>query len=336
MCLNPKWIYKKGFYKEDNYRGKKGEFYELGTYSKCGCCEQCINEKSNNWAIRNHYESMGTKRKAFITLTYENNPYILVRKDFQDFMKRLRINLDRSTGEKIRFFEAGEYGTLRGRPHGHIIIYGWDDPSMKYKGINESGNLYYTSELIQDTWGLGRTSIQEFVDEEIPYTALYTTPKETFSKAYKLTRPKIHQIEGLLKNNRMPRNQRLNLYEELDKAYREMENEKKEYYLVKEFNSWSIALGWEEFKKQYDKAEKKCFEEYFGDKIFVTPTPWVKKLANMGDKYAAEEMFKREKMIKQAATEEEERINNLNKVNMRKKEAIIKWGDEKTKITINL
>lgn len=336
MCLNPKWIYKRGFYKETNYRGKKGQFYELGTYSKCGVCEQCINSKANDWAIRNHYEAQGTKRKAFITLTYENNPYILVRKDFQDFMKRLRINLDRSSGEKIRFFEAGEYGTLRGRPHGHIIIYGWDDPSMKYKGINERGNLYYTSEIIQDTWGMGRTSIQEFADNEIPYTALYTTPKEQFSKAYKLTRPKIHQIEGLLKNNKMGITQRNNLYKELDEAYKEMEKEKKEYYLVKEFNAWSIALGWEEFKKQYDKSEKKCFEEYFNDKVFITPTPWVKKLANMGDKYAIQEMFKRETMIKQAKNETQERINNEIKVNQRKKEQIIKWGDEKTKITMDL
>ena len=106
MCLNPKLIYKKGHYKEDNYRGKKGELYELGTYSKCGCCEQCINDKMNNWVVRNYWESKRHVRKSFITVTYEENPYILVKKDFQDFLKRLRIHLDRSTGEKVRFFEA--------------------------------------------------------------------------------------------------------------------------------------------------------------------------------------------------------------------------------------
>ncbi len=334
MCLNPKWIYKKGFYKEDNYRGKMGQFYELGTYSKCGCCEQCINEKSNNWAIRNHYEAKAHERKCFITLTYEHNPYILVRKDFQDFMKRLRINLDRSTGEKIRMFEAGEYGTLHGRPHGHIILYGWDDKDMKYLGINKRGNLIYKSELIQDTWDLGRTTIQEFVDEEIPYTALYATPKEKFARAYKLTMPKIKYIEQAVKSNNMPKAQRENLYQELERCRKEMENEKKKFYAVKEFNGWSQGLGWEEFKKQYDKLPKKVFEEYIGGNVFTTPTPWVKRLANAGDKAAAEEMFRRERLIQTSINEADERNKNLLEVGKRKKREIIEWNDEKTKVEL--
>ena len=330
MCLNPKWIYKKGNYKEDNYRGKKGDFYELGTYSKCGVCQQCLNEKSNNWAIRNHYEAQAHERKCFITLTYENNPYILVRKDLQDFMKRLRINLDRSTGEKIRMFEAGEYGSLYGRPHGHIIIYGWDDEKMTYKGINKRGNLLYQSELIQDTWRLGRTSIQKFVDEEIPYTALYATPKEQFSKAYKLSMPRIKFIEEQARSNHMKAAQRENLYKELDEARKKMEAEKKQYYAVKEFNGWSQALGWEEYKRQYDKMPVKVFEEYIGGKVFTTPSPWVKRLANAGDKAAAEEMFKREAMIQTSVNEAAEAAKNWARISRRKKDEIIAWDDEKT------
>ena len=334
MCLNPKWIYKKGNYKEDNYRGKKGDFYELGTYSKCGCCGQCVNEKSNNWAIRNHYEAQAHERKCFITLTYENNPYILVKKDFQDFMKRFRINLDRSTGEKIRIFEAGEYGTLKGRPHAHIIVYGWDDEKMKYIGVNKRGNLLYKSDLVHESWGLGRTTIQKFVDEEIPYTALYTTPKERFSREYKLTLPKIHQIEQAVKSNNMPKAQKDNLYMELEEARKKMEHEKKQFYAVKEFNAWSQALGWEQFKKHYDELPKKVFEEYIGDKVFTTPTPWVKRLANMGDKAAAEEMFRRERMIETSINEAAERNKNLLEIGKRKKTEILQWNDEKTKLEL--
>lgn len=333
MCLNPKWIYKKGNYKEDNYRGKKGQFYELGTYSKCGCCEECVNEKSNNWAIRNHWESQGHDRKCFVTLTYRDNPYILVRKDFQDFMKRLRINLDRTTGEKIRMFYAGEYGSLYGRPHAHILIYGWDDKDMKYIGMNKRKNLLYQSELIQETWGLGRTTIQEFVDEEIPYTALYATPKESFARAYKLTRPKVKALKEMAMSNYINQAQRRNLFEELDNAIEIMEKEKKQYYAIKEFNSWSQALGWEQFKKHYDELPKKVFEEYIGDKTFVTPTPWVKKLANQyGDKAAAEEMFKREMLIGENKTQAEEEAYHQLKVGARKKQEILQWNDEKTKV----
>ena len=336
MCLNPKWIYKKGFYQEDNYRGKKGQFYELGTYSKCGCCEQCMNEKSNNWAIRNHYESKGHERKCFITLTYEHSPYILVRKDMQDFMKRLRINLDRSTGEKVRFFGAGEYGTLKGRPHFHILIYGWNDENGKYIGMSKKGNLLYQSELIQESWGLGRTTYQKFVDEEIAYTALYATPKEQFSRAYKLNLPQIRELKTKLESHTLPMAQRNNLYQELDEARKILETEKKKFYMVKEFNAWSQGLGWEEYKKEYDKNPKKCFEEYIGENTFTTPSPWVKRLANAGDKEAAKEMFRREEMIQQSISEAAERNKNILELGKRKKTNIIEWDDEKTKISENL
>lgn len=116
MCLEPKWIYKRGKYKKSNYRGQEGESYELGTYSKCGHCEICTAEKSNNWVIRNKYESMNAKNtaKCFVTLTYKENPCILIKKDLQLFFKRLRRNLEYNGFKgKIRYFAAGEYGTLK-------------------------------------------------------------------------------------------------------------------------------------------------------------------------------------------------------------------------------
>ena len=36
-----------------------------------------------------------------------------------------------------------------------------------------------------------------------------------------------------------------------------MEKEKKKFYAVKEFNTWSQKLGWEEFKKEYDKKDRR-------------------------------------------------------------------------------
>lgn len=333
MCLNPKFIYKKGNYKEDNYRGKKYEFYEIGTYSKCGSCEICINEKMNNWVIRNHYESKAHKRIAFITLTYENSSYILVKKDFQNWLKRFRTYLDRTTGEKIRFFEADEYGELNGRPHSHFLIYGWNDNNPKFLGINKKGNLIFQSKIIQDTWGLGRTSYQEFEAHEIPYLALYETPQDTFKRAYKLTAEKVKKLEEMAKNNlRMKKEQRDNLYNELAAARNELEESKTGYKLIKERNSWSQALGWEEFFKEYQKQPLKCWTVHIEDKEFYVPSPWVKKLANMGDKDATAEMFRREKLIQQSATENEERIKNIMRVQDRRKKEIIDWKTQKTEI----
>lgn len=333
MCLSPKWVYKRGNYKSDNYRGMAGEFYELGTYSKCGSCEICMNEKMNNWVIRNYYEQKAHKNISWITLTYEESPYIIVQKDFQDWLKRFRIYLDRTSGEKIRYFSAYEYGTLRGRPHGHFIIYGWTDKNAKYLSINKKGQIMYQSKIIQETWGLGRTSIQQFNEHQIPYAALYETSQEQFKRAYKLNHEKVSKLENMARNNlRMKKEQRDNLYATLQKARKELEESKKKYTMVREKNSWSIALGWEEFFKEYARERTHTFKAYIEDKEFVIPTPWVKKLANMGDIEAANEMFRREKLIQQSANETIEKTKNILKVQAMRKKEVIDWKSQKTEL----
>lgn len=335
MCLNPKWIYKKGNYKENNYRGMAGEFYELGTYSKCGHCEICIAEKANNWVIRNKYEAESAKNgaKCFITLTYKENPYILIKKDLQNFFKRLRAYLKYNGFQgKIRYYGAGEYGSLNNRPHFHAIIYGWQDTKADYLTINKKMNIVYQSEIIEKCWGLGRTSYQKFDEHEAPYIALYETARESWKKGYKVTREKLKTLEEIYRRQNISKGRRIMLGFELLKLREELENSKAKYMKVKEFNTWSLGLGWEEFERQYEKAEEYTFEEYIEDKAFVTPTPWIKKLANSGDIKAAEEMKRREELIKQSANELEEKLKNQLKVAKRKKEDLKKWGEEKTVI----
>jgi hypothetical protein len=335
MCLNPKWIYKKGNYKEDNYRGNKGDFYELGTYSKCGSCEVCLAEKCNNWVVRNTFESRDTTfnngRMCFITLTYKENPYIIVKKDFSDFMKRFRTQLDRTTGEKIRFMGCHEYGTHNQRPHHHAIIYGWNDSNADFLTINKKKKLVLQSKLIENCWGLGRTSYQEFNAKEIPYIAIYTTPQEEFKKGYKMTREKLKKLQNLALNPRMNENQRKNLQEELKAINAEFEDEKVKYKLLKESNSWSIGIGWNQFEREYMKSKDYVWEEYIDDSnaSFVTPSPWVKKLANMGDIRAMEEMYRREELIKQSATEEEEQMKNIIRVLQNRRKEILEWQDKR-------
>lgn len=318
MCLSPKIVRKRGKYVSDNYRGMKGEEYELSTYAKCGSCPICINEKMNNWVIRCFYEAKRHEKIAFITLTYKDNSYILVRKDLQDFMKRFRINLVRSGyNEKIRFFACGEYGS-RGRPHFHLLLFGWSDPNAKYLDVNKKGNIIFQSKIIEDSWGLGRTSYQEFNEHEIPYIAIYETPQETFKRAYKLSREKAKKLYKAAFDIRNE-GQRKNLMAALVEAQNEMDAEKTKYKAIKEFNAWSIALGWEAFYDNYAKSRVYTWTEYIEDKEFVTPSPWVKRLANMGDIAAANEMRKREEQIEQSATVKDEYIKNWLKMEKRRK-----------------
>lgn len=332
MCLNPKWIYKSGNYKKSNYRGKEGEFYEIGTFSKCGCCEQCNAEKANNWVVRNYYEAKNHKNITFVTLTYAESPIILVKKDLQDFIKRLRDRLDKLNREKIRYFAAGEYGEINNRPHFHIIFYGLKADKI-YLGINKKKNILYTDELIKKAWGKGRISVQEFDLHEIPYISLYETPKEQFKKAYKMTMEKAKKLKELSKTLiRFDKKARRNLIEELNEIIKQLKKTKEEYYAVKEFNTWSIGLGWEKFYDEYAKSNEYTFTEYIEDKEFVTPTPWVKKLANMGDIQAAREMFEREKIIKKSQNEEEERTKNLLTLQKKRKKELMEWNDKKDKL----
>lgn len=340
MCLNPRWIYKKGKYKENNYHGMAGEPYEIGTYSKCGSCSVCINEKCNNWVVRNHFESRSHERACFITLTYAENPYIIIKKDFVDFMKRLRITLDRTTGEKIRYMASHEYGARNGRPHHHAIIYGWDDNETSFLTINKKKKLVLKSELIEKCWGLGRTSYQEFNTnntKEISYITLYNTPQEAFKKGYKMSREKLKQLLEISRTSaRFDDKQRKNLQDELLSIQAEMDEKKLKYKLLRESNSWSIGLGWEEFEKEYYQSKNYVFEHYIDEYAFVTPSPWVKKLANMGDIAAAEEMRRREEELEQSATEHDEIIKNTQRVMDKRKKEIEKWQNEQKTVVESL
>ncbi len=60
----------------------------------CKQCTGCRQEYARQWAMRNIHEASLWLNNIFITLTYDNEHIpehnTLVKKDFQDFMKRLR------------------------------------------------------------------------------------------------------------------------------------------------------------------------------------------------------------------------------------------------------
>ena len=133
----------------------------------CGRCEGCMITRSRDWAVRCvHEASLYQDNNSFITLTYNDKSlppqnrncdkhYIndegetiyacpvygrnlkpcikgsLCKKDFQDFMKRLRkechgvIPVYDESQDKvtypIRYYHCGEYGAKLGRPHHHQI-----------------------------------------------------------------------------------------------------------------------------------------------------------------------------------------------------------------------
>lgn len=145
----------------------------------CGGCIGCRLQKSRDWAVRMMHEASLHEDNCFVTLTYneENLPPggSLRKKDYQDFMKRLRRRFD---DRRIRFFHCGEYGERLGRPHYHACLFGFDFPDRKpFKGEGE-GRLD-TSAILDSVWGNGFCTVGSVTFDSAAYVARYVMKKVT-------------------------------------------------------------------------------------------------------------------------------------------------------------
>lgn len=164
----------------------------------CGKCLGCRLDYSRRWADRMMLELETEKKGVFVTLTYQDDKLpiafdddtgeaigaTLYKKDFQDFMKRLRREFDGKDGHpgpvRIRYFLAGEYGPSTCRPHGHAIIYGLsleDFPDLEFRGKNELGQNFFSSEKFRNIWSNGFVSLSEVSWDTCAYVARYVVKK---------------------------------------------------------------------------------------------------------------------------------------------------------------
>jgi len=152
-------------------------YADLPVTVPCGNCLGCRLERSRQWAVRLMHEAQMHELSIFVTLTYDDQHLpkggSLVKKHYQDFMKRLR----RSTGFPVRFFHCGEYGETTKRPHYHAILYGIDFADKKIHSTNGQGQTLYTSEKLQATWGHGHCLIGAVTQDSCAYVARYILKK---------------------------------------------------------------------------------------------------------------------------------------------------------------
>lgn len=125
----------------------------------CGKCPKCVKSKIHNWQFRLDQERKRSSSALFVTLTYEdvnltyaNDSPTLVKKDFQDFMKRLR----KLSINKLKYYAVGEYGSKTYRPHYHAIIFNLENP-----------------DYIQKAWGLGFTYSPPLTAGGVSYVLKY-------------------------------------------------------------------------------------------------------------------------------------------------------------------
>lgn len=168
----------------------------------CGKCVGCRMDYSRQWALRCMLELQYHDSAYFVTLTYDDlhvpqslygdlatgeaHPSLTLRKkDFQNFMKRLRFA---HPDDNIRFFAAGEYGSKTWRPHYHAIIFGLHLDDLIPYSRSAQGYTYYNSESLQKAWSiydkytgtytpLGFAVVGEVTYETAAYTARYVMKK---------------------------------------------------------------------------------------------------------------------------------------------------------------
>lgn len=143
--------------------------YMMGTLEcPCGGCLSCRINRRRVWAHRILLESYKHGDNSFVTLTYDDDhvPSELVKADYQNFLKKLRKSI---YPRKIRYFIAGEYGELSGRPHFHAAVFGLDR-------FTAGGELGQTG-VVQSSWGKGFTFVGDLTWNSAQYIAGYLTKK---------------------------------------------------------------------------------------------------------------------------------------------------------------
>lgn len=135
----------------------------------CRKCWQCKERRINDWVGRNIAESKTAIACNFVTLTYgrdlrlgtvdHERAAVLTYSDVQKFFKSVR-----KAGYKLRYFCVGEYGTLKGRSHWHVLIY-WTTKNIPK----------FTLDVREDSpfWKHGFVQWEKLTPQSIRYACKY-------------------------------------------------------------------------------------------------------------------------------------------------------------------
>lgn len=164
------------------FEAARSNFPSLPFYLPCGRCIGCRLERARVWAVRCVHESKLYDDNCFITLTYRDEDLPLYGslnvKHFQDFMKRLRVNIARRGDmRKLRIFYCGEYGEQFGRPHYHAVIFNYDFQDKELSKYSPSGEKIYTSSFLSECWKAGDCTVGNVTFQSAGYVGRYCVKK---------------------------------------------------------------------------------------------------------------------------------------------------------------
>lgn len=165
MCTNPMLMYMNRHTNKPQIKYDPRECDLSRTFwVSCGKCEECKRARRSNYTVRARaeYQKYGSQRCFLLNLTVNDECLDKVFPDgsldhyeFQCFMKRLRKKLQREYGAnapKIKYICGAEYGEQNGRPHFHILIYGWKPEDLKKWTNTKKGYKQYRSKFVEECW----------------------------------------------------------------------------------------------------------------------------------------------------------------------------------------
>lgn len=224
----------------------------------CGKCNFCLESRRADWTIRLRNQQKESASAHFITLTYAEEVIPLTplglptlqKSDLQLFFKGIRNYMTRNSTyienyeknglkwPKFKYYAVGEYGTVGGRPHYHIISFNIDPKTI---------------EQIEIIWGKGRCQVAECNPATIHYTTKYVINKDFHDvdtqKPFSLS----SQDLGLdyVKKNAKWHVENQNFYVVSDEHKKRLPR----YYKDKIFNSWEKQI-------HAAKQEKRVRDEF--------------------------------------------------------------------------
>ncbi len=179
---------------------KDGYVYHGKLEIPCGQCIGCRLEYSRQWAVRCLLEAMKWENNYFLTLTYDDdhlpeslpsvidddtgevlecfdtNP--LVPEHCRSFIKNLRRQLKYHYNHQgLRVYYCGEYGSISGRPHYHLILFNIPELPLTFWKRNHEGSPMYNCDFIDKIWKKGYSVIAEVNWNTCAYVARYMIKK---------------------------------------------------------------------------------------------------------------------------------------------------------------
>lgn len=150
-------------------------FIKAGCAFGCGQCVPCRINRRRIWTHRIILEAMEHESSVFITLTYSDkylpDDDLVSPRELQLFIKKIRKK------HKVRFYGVGEYGEESGRPHYHVVLFGYPqcERGKTFEKVGKECCKWCTE--IKEKWGKGNIILGSLTPESAAYVAGYVTKR---------------------------------------------------------------------------------------------------------------------------------------------------------------